>query len=273
MSEVDEIQKLYRTSPAGVRSGISGLDEANRTYGTYVNFVAQLATLPARILDVGCGTGWSSRLLARHGFDVVGTDLNCAAFGGAEERCSFVTSSVLELPFPDASFDVVAAYQTLEHVPDPRQALREMLRVVRRGGFVVVVGPNLLSPLLGLRAMFWWPWKSRSLRRAFVRDEGMPRHAAGNTIPEAMLAFVRHNVLLVSKFFRREPAFTMRVPDTRPPFVADNDACYLCNPVDLCGFFRAAGCQIEARGRPKRPGALAWLFGGTFVAARKAERG
>ena len=52
-------------------------------------------------------------------------------------------------------------------------------------------------------------------------------------------------------------------------FHADNDACYLCNPVDLITFFRSHGYRIERRGKPGRP-PLSYLFaGGTWVAARK----
>ncbi|HEU5116751.1 MAG TPA: hypothetical protein VFT74_08770 [Isosphaeraceae bacterium] len=57
-----------------------------------------------------------------------------------------------------------------------------------------------------------------------------------------------------------------------PPFHADNDACYLCNPVDLVKCFRQRGFRIERKSKPA--GApLVYLFaGGTWVAARKPMR-
>ena len=62
----------------------------------------------------------------------------------------------------------------------------------------------------------------------------------------------------------------MREPDITPPFHADNDACYLCNPTDLILYFKRNGFVIERRGNPGRL-PLAYLFAsGTWVAVRKS---
>jgi SAM-dependent methyltransferase len=176
--------------------------------------------------------------------------------------------SVLGLPFTDASFDLVASYQMLEHVPDPEAALREMLRVVRPGGTISIVSPNLLSVLSSLRGMGIHAWKNRPLRTIFLRSPEMPRHPAGNTLPEFVGTFFGHGARLAGKLMARRPHFTKREPDLRPPFHADNDACYLCNPVDLIKFFRSQGCQVLRNGQYNRP-PLSWLItSGTYVTAR-----
>jgi hypothetical protein len=74
---------------------------------------------------------------------------------------------------------------------------------------------------------------------------------------------------LVRKLVSPRPSFTMRVPDLMPPFHADNDACYLCNPVDLMRFFPRAGCDPVQVGKHGRPKWTAILAGGTWFAARK----
>jgi SAM-dependent methyltransferase len=97
----------------------------------------------ARVLDGGCGTGEAvARLAAR--FDeasFVGIDLEaphldrararCAAFGG---RTTFEVGDALALAFDDATFDLAISRHVLQAVPDARQALAEMVRVLRPGG-------------------------------------------------------------------------------------------------------------------------------------------
>jgi hypothetical protein len=101
----------------------------------------------------------------------------------------------------------------------------------------------------------------------------MPRHPFGNTVPEAAAALVRNLALIARKTLSRRPTFTLRVPDTRPPFHADNDAVYLCNPLDLVRYFRRRGCTVLRDSKPGRPGWVRVLAGGTWVAARTPAAG
>ena len=93
----------------------------------------------ARLLDLGCGGG----LLAPHlpaGYHHVGVDLSqagleIAARHGVDET---VQADVADLPFDDASFDVVVAGEILEHVPDLPATIREATRVLAPGGALIV---------------------------------------------------------------------------------------------------------------------------------------
>lgn len=102
-----------------------------------------------RLLDVGCGTGDLSLILAglvgREG-SVVGLDLTPAMLEVAREKVAraglgaaieLVEGNALALPFPDASFDGVTAGFSLRNMADLDGALREMHRVLRPGGFAV----------------------------------------------------------------------------------------------------------------------------------------
>ena len=121
-------------------------DEAARLYADYVNFVSYFATPGARVLDVGCGVGWSIELFAERGYDATGIDLNPAAFEPPpRDRLRLTEGSGTAIPFPNGVFDAAVAYQCLEHIPDPARMLDEMVRVVRPGGCVCIVGPNLLG--------------------------------------------------------------------------------------------------------------------------------
>jgi SAM-dependent methyltransferase len=272
MNPTDEaLQELYRSGER-VRAARLTAATVELVYRPYVEFVRAF-TPAGRLLDVGCGAGWSTSLFAAHGYDATGVDLNPRAFEPAPaERLRFVEGSATALPFPDASFDIVAAHRALEHVPDPAAMLGEMVRMTRAGGLVAVVGPNLLSVGLSLRTLGLYVWRNRPPRTILVRSAAMPRHPFGNTLPEAVAALARNLLRIARKSLARRADFTMRVPDLRPPFTADNDAVYLCNPLDLRRYFRERGCVVLRDVALGRGGWTRMLAGGTWVAARTPER-
>jgi len=90
------------------------------------------------VLEVGCGTGLLLRHLAAFARSARGVDLSPGMLERARARgLSVVEASATELPFADASFDVVCSFKVLAHVRDVRRALSEMARVTRPGGHVV----------------------------------------------------------------------------------------------------------------------------------------
>jgi len=123
----------------------------DRFHRTIVRQVEQLA--PASFLDAGCGEGFvASRLLqAIPELALTGCDLSQEALEVAvarNPRARFVYGSVVELPFPDHSFDAVGCFEVLEHLPGdlPSRALAELARVSR--GAVLLSVPH--EPLFSL---------------------------------------------------------------------------------------------------------------------------
>lgn len=109
-------------------------------------------TTGAVVADIGCGTGEDERSLARlvgPCGQVLGFDLSEAMLEQARDRHSDLTNvtfhqaSAQALPARDASFDAVRADRVLLHVPDPAATLREMLRVLRPGGRIVISEPDM----------------------------------------------------------------------------------------------------------------------------------
>jgi O-antigen/teichoic acid export membrane protein/SAM-dependent methyltransferase len=101
-----------------------------------------------RVLDLGCGSGyWSERIARLHPWmRVVGVDFGQAFIEKARERyrspnLEFLREDFLELSFPDGSFDVVYADNTIEHSFDVSRTLREAFRVLRPGGTLVAALP------------------------------------------------------------------------------------------------------------------------------------
>ena len=95
-----------------------------------------------RILDLAAGTGTSSAALAKGGAEVVACDLSEGMIEVGRERhpdIEFVRGNAMSLDFEEASFDAVTISWGLRNIPDPDLALREMMRVVRPRGRLVVL--------------------------------------------------------------------------------------------------------------------------------------
>ncbi len=103
-----------------------------------------------RILDVGCGKGHLVKALSELGIDAVGIDLNPnAADVAVVPRVR--TMSATHLDFEDGAFDAVVSFHAIEHIPPIDEALREIARVVKPSGKVLLVYPA--EPIRGLYAI------------------------------------------------------------------------------------------------------------------------
>jgi O-antigen biosynthesis protein len=102
----------------------------------------------ARVLDGACGTGYGTSLLRRAGAgSVEGVDLSEESieearilFGAA--GVVFRHADLLDLQFPDESFDAVVSFESIEHVDDDARYVAEMRRVLKRGGVFLCSTPN-----------------------------------------------------------------------------------------------------------------------------------
>lgn len=127
--------------------------------------------MPARVLDLGCGTGLLTQRLRREMAipSVTGVDFSAGMLGEASRRgtdINWVRASALALPFDEASFDAVTSTEAFHWFPDQQAALRECHRVLAPGGRLIValVNPDFemigdatlaLSRLAG--QAFYWP--------------------------------------------------------------------------------------------------------------------
>lgn len=99
------------------------------------------------VLDVACGEGYGSALLAQVARSVTGLDYDadavahaCAAFSGPETE--FVQGSATAMPFAEASFDAVVSFETIEHFAGHDEFLAEIRRVLRPGGLLIASSPD-----------------------------------------------------------------------------------------------------------------------------------
>lgn len=101
------------------------------------------------VLDVGCGIGGSSRILAReYGFAVTGVTISPEQVQRATELTDeaidarFLVGDAMNLPFPDASFDVVWSVEAGPHMPDKAVFAKELMRILKPGGVLAVADWN-----------------------------------------------------------------------------------------------------------------------------------
>jgi len=102
------------------------------------------------ILEVGCGRGFVTARVQRLSPRTEGVDVNPEAVRHGV-AANLRAMSATGLDFPDASFDKVYSFHTIEHVPEPGRALAEMARVLRPGGRLMLVYPA--EPIRGLYAV------------------------------------------------------------------------------------------------------------------------
>ena len=121
---------------------------------------------PSRILDLGCSGGLLAEKIRVGGHVVVGVDR--AEVPGVRERTDRFVVSDLERGIPDQAgtgFDVVIAGDVIEHLTRPGDALRDMGRVLRPGGQVLLSVPNFAH---------WYPPRARRRRCLRIRPPGYP---------------------------------------------------------------------------------------------------
>jgi 2-polyprenyl-3-methyl-5-hydroxy-6-metoxy-1,4-benzoquinol methylase len=134
------------------RARLSAGGSAAVIYDSVAAALRERAIHVSMLLDVGCGTGSLRACLGSNCERYVGAD--AIRHEGFPADAEFVQANLDagRVPLPDGRCDVVACVETIEHVENPRALMRELVRLARPGGWLVVTTPNQLSVLskLGL---------------------------------------------------------------------------------------------------------------------------
>jgi SAM-dependent methyltransferase len=117
------------------------------------------------VLELGCGTGYFTRALARSGADIVAIDVSPDLLEIAKANCSapnvrYEIQNAYEMSYPDAVFDFVVGSSVLHHL-EIEAALREIYRVLKPGGTICFTEPNMLNPQIAIQKNV--PWVKRKL--------------------------------------------------------------------------------------------------------------
>ena len=111
-------------------------------------FAARMAA-GARVLDIGCGTGYGTAELAQLARSATGIDVSAEAIAYARAHyplpnATFLTASATALPFAPASFDLITAFEVIEHLGNWRELIIETRRLLHPDGIFLVSTPNKL---------------------------------------------------------------------------------------------------------------------------------
>jgi len=242
----ERLAQFYKTSWAYAEHLAQ---EDGNYFRRYLSLVNKYGTEAGTLLDAGCGTGLSSYLLSEGKRKVVGIDLSELFLqqGRREDaggNLLLAAADILNLPFQDQSFDLVGSYLVVEFLPDVPRGVEEMIRVLRKGGILLMVTPNLLSPVWPLRDFF------------HIVLGGSPRPVWCENARSALATFWRNLLLTVKKGFQRKSEFLYREPDLTCQRVVgrDSDSVYLACPQDLVLFLKGKGFRIL-----RKAGSSTWV--------------
>ncbi|RDI69232.1 class I SAM-dependent methyltransferase [Nocardia pseudobrasiliensis] len=146
MSEAVPVDPLPLT---GERT-VPGIPEENYWFRRHEIAYARLLDRCAGrvVLEAGSGEGYGANMIAEVAARVIGLDYDASAVDhvrAAYPRVEMIQGNLAELPFEDASVDVVVNFQVIEHLWDQAQFLRECLRVLRPGGALLISTPNRIT--------------------------------------------------------------------------------------------------------------------------------
>jgi ubiquinone/menaquinone biosynthesis C-methylase UbiE len=131
-----------------VTSAQSAEDRAQDLFHLFpYHFAKRFCSTSTRVLDVGFGEGYGAEILTGSVGEYVGVDMSEDAVQHASSQYTFPNvrferSDAETIPFDADSFDLVISFHVLEHVIEPSSYLRELARVCRVGGHLVIVTPN-----------------------------------------------------------------------------------------------------------------------------------
>ncbi|MFH1783737.1 MAG: methyltransferase domain-containing protein [bacterium] len=231
----EDLKKFYETSEEYLRM-INYKTNPHRIEVTrqYVGFVVKEAQGCKTVLDLGCGPGLSSYMLKEQGFIVTGLDISQQFLDVSKHKESqtlhFIQGNVCALGFADNSFDIIACHELIEHIVKVDEALTEMKRVVKGGGKIIILAPNLFSPLSALRAVF-------------MAGEKAPFYASRLN---ALRLFIQNSLLLVKKWLQKQPDFINVKPRLDNFSGSDADAVYLSAFLDIYKWFKNNGFKVTS---------------------------
>lgn len=140
MSDVPELPFTGERYVPGIHGQIE-LEHRHRYY------MARQLAAGKRMLDIACGEGYGTEILAATAAYAVGVDIDAQTVDHARKRyvrenLSFTVGTCEHIPLPDRSVDLVVSFETLEHTDQHEQMLSEITRVLTPDGVLLVSTPN-----------------------------------------------------------------------------------------------------------------------------------
>jgi SAM-dependent methyltransferase len=197
-TDIEAVREFWEANPC--QATLSAAEERRRyfeeisqkRYGRrewHIPIVAKFDSFAGKdVLEIGCGIATDGLEFARRGARYVGVDLTPRSIALARERFDVfgvpgrfeVVNAEQELPFPDSAFDHVYSFGVIHHSPAPDQIVREIHRVLRKGGTFTIMLYNRTSinyyvEIMCLRKLFKWCLLPRFMPRLIAAATGFDR--------------------------------------------------------------------------------------------------
>lgn len=212
------------------------------SFAEYIKLCKTKIPSGASILECGCGVGFSSYLLAKEGFKVTATDISPLFISEAKKKyhnqsgLKYFVEDASNISFSDQSFDAVGSIAFIEHVTDVKKTLKEMWRILRKEGILILPVPNFLDPVPHLITFIKWkaknnykPWEPKTRIGAFYQ-------------------FIRITFLRILKAARINKTIYFLKPilsDEKDALGEDFDATWLANWFDVKNILNELGFSIQ----------------------------
>ena len=150
MEEV-KIKEYYEKNPEGIEP-IPEIPEIYEMHQLIRNSLSKIA--PYKLLDAGCGKGFTGKSVIEYCKEYHGMDLSSTAINFAKKRIpegKFKVGTIREISYGNGEFDCILCSEVLEHVPEYKTAIKEMTRVLKSKGFLIITTPNKYNPDMALK--------------------------------------------------------------------------------------------------------------------------
>jgi len=152
--------------------------EKDFLYSYWIRWIKKRYPVGSRVLDAGCGVGFFLKRLVENHFNAIGCDISESAIKLASEKNKVLVyqCSIEKLPFESSSFDIIFAFDVIEHLKSPELFFKEARRTLKLGGVLILSTPNPDSlgakikkkPKLGEQIIYekrydiWHGWRDSS---------------------------------------------------------------------------------------------------------------
>lgn len=214
--------------------------EDDEFYKELLTFIKKYNLENKKILEIGCGTGMYQDIVE----DYVGIDV-AEHLRKYFHKPFFVIEEGKPYPFPNETFDAVFTRATFEHIPNINFGLKEMLRVLKRNGYI-------------LFHMAWWvrPWASKGLVVRQFNELCTKDKIIKLSIPFREFLPIRFlnialkrtvntlHFLINKENFKYNLKFKKLKPNYKIKWCSDSDACNSVDPHSAILFFKANNCEV-----------------------------
>lgn len=119
----------------------------DRIFKRYLSWIEPyLHNTNCKILDIGCAYGYFLHLCDKKGFKTYGVDLSTLAVNKAKRNTHaklFIGDLNKKLPFNDNFFNIITMFDVIEHLKSPYEGVKEIYRILKKGGYIIVTTANL----------------------------------------------------------------------------------------------------------------------------------